>query len=214
MHEMNDTSKPCLTQIRVIEHWWDGIGNWKAWDSVWKSRNGRSHVASFRQTWSRLEWWDLPNDSQQQSRHSSRYTWWLSWCKVQHGRIWHHHSSILWVQGLQCQKCRQRITRCHPRRAYPVLCWVCQIHLRSFYKAEFWARSFRCFERISRVPKRLKQIPQEDAQADAAVQTQRSAVERKDAPCALYFAYVSRFVLLISCLLSMEIVLFNLPAAH
>ena len=24
MDEMNDTNKPCLTQIRVIEHWWDG----------------------------------------------------------------------------------------------------------------------------------------------------------------------------------------------
>ena len=31
MDEMNDTNKPCLTQIRVIEHWWDdGIGNWTA----------------------------------------------------------------------------------------------------------------------------------------------------------------------------------------
>ena len=30
MDEMNDTNKPCLTQMRVIEHWWDGIGNWKA----------------------------------------------------------------------------------------------------------------------------------------------------------------------------------------
>jgi len=30
MGEMNDTNKPCLTQIRVIEHWWDGIGNWTA----------------------------------------------------------------------------------------------------------------------------------------------------------------------------------------
>ena len=29
MDEMNDTNKSCLTQIRVIEHWWDGI-NWKA----------------------------------------------------------------------------------------------------------------------------------------------------------------------------------------
>ena len=28
MDEMNDTNKSCLTQIRVIEHWWDGI-NWK-----------------------------------------------------------------------------------------------------------------------------------------------------------------------------------------
>ena len=24
MDEMNDTHKPCLTQIRVIERWWDG----------------------------------------------------------------------------------------------------------------------------------------------------------------------------------------------
>ena len=30
MDELNDTNKPCLTQMRVIEHWWDGIGNWKA----------------------------------------------------------------------------------------------------------------------------------------------------------------------------------------
>ena len=30
MDEMNDTEKPCLTQMRVIEHWWDGIGKWKA----------------------------------------------------------------------------------------------------------------------------------------------------------------------------------------
>ena len=30
MDEMNDTNKPCLTQIRAIEHWWDEIGNWKA----------------------------------------------------------------------------------------------------------------------------------------------------------------------------------------
>ena len=28
MDELND--KSCLTQMRVIEHWWDGIGNWKA----------------------------------------------------------------------------------------------------------------------------------------------------------------------------------------
>ena len=28
--ELNDTNKPCLTQMRVIEHWWDGIGKWKA----------------------------------------------------------------------------------------------------------------------------------------------------------------------------------------
>ena len=30
MDEMNDTEKPCLTQMRVIENWWDGIGKWKA----------------------------------------------------------------------------------------------------------------------------------------------------------------------------------------
>ena len=30
MDEMNDTNKACLTQKRVIEHWWDGIGNWEA----------------------------------------------------------------------------------------------------------------------------------------------------------------------------------------
>ena len=30
MDELNDTNKPCLTQMRVIENWWDGIGNWKA----------------------------------------------------------------------------------------------------------------------------------------------------------------------------------------
>jgi len=30
MDELNNTNKPCLTQMRVIEHWWDGIGNWKA----------------------------------------------------------------------------------------------------------------------------------------------------------------------------------------
>ena len=30
MDEMNDTNKPFLTQMRVIEHWWDGIGNSKA----------------------------------------------------------------------------------------------------------------------------------------------------------------------------------------
>ena len=29
MDEMNDANTPCLTQIRVIEHWWDGIGNWE-----------------------------------------------------------------------------------------------------------------------------------------------------------------------------------------
>ena len=30
MDEMNDTNKPCLTQVRMIENWWEGIGNWKA----------------------------------------------------------------------------------------------------------------------------------------------------------------------------------------
>ena len=30
MDELNDTNQPCLTQMRVIEHWWDGIGKWKA----------------------------------------------------------------------------------------------------------------------------------------------------------------------------------------
>ena len=30
MDELNDTNQPCLTQLRVIEHWWDGIGEWKA----------------------------------------------------------------------------------------------------------------------------------------------------------------------------------------
>ena len=30
MDELNDKNKPCLTQMRVIEHWWDGIGKWKA----------------------------------------------------------------------------------------------------------------------------------------------------------------------------------------
>ena len=30
MDELNDTNKPCLTQMSVIEHWWDGIGKWKA----------------------------------------------------------------------------------------------------------------------------------------------------------------------------------------
>ena len=30
MDELNDTNKPCLTQMRVIEHWWDGIRKWKA----------------------------------------------------------------------------------------------------------------------------------------------------------------------------------------
>ena len=31
MDELNDTNKPCLTQMRVIEHWWDGIGKWTAY---------------------------------------------------------------------------------------------------------------------------------------------------------------------------------------
>lgn len=30
MDELNDTNEPCLTQMRVIEHRWDGIGNWQA----------------------------------------------------------------------------------------------------------------------------------------------------------------------------------------
>ena len=30
MEGQNDTNKPCLTQMRVIESWWDGIGKWKA----------------------------------------------------------------------------------------------------------------------------------------------------------------------------------------
>ena len=30
MDELNDTNNPCLSQMRVIEHWWDGIGEWKA----------------------------------------------------------------------------------------------------------------------------------------------------------------------------------------
>ena len=30
MDELNDTNKPCLAQMRVIENWWDGIGKWKA----------------------------------------------------------------------------------------------------------------------------------------------------------------------------------------
>jgi len=30
MDELNDTNKPCLTQMRVIENWWDGIGKWTA----------------------------------------------------------------------------------------------------------------------------------------------------------------------------------------
>ena len=31
MGELNDTNKPCLTQMIVIENWWDGIGKWKAY---------------------------------------------------------------------------------------------------------------------------------------------------------------------------------------
>ena len=30
MDELNDTNKPITNQVRIIEHWWDGIGNWKA----------------------------------------------------------------------------------------------------------------------------------------------------------------------------------------
>ena len=29
MDELNDTNNSCLSQTRVIEHWWDGIGEWK-----------------------------------------------------------------------------------------------------------------------------------------------------------------------------------------
>ena len=29
MDELNDTNNPCLSHMRVIEHWWDGIGEWK-----------------------------------------------------------------------------------------------------------------------------------------------------------------------------------------
>ena len=31
MDELNDTNKHITSQIRVIEHWWDGIGRWKTW---------------------------------------------------------------------------------------------------------------------------------------------------------------------------------------
>ena len=30
MDELNDTNKPITNQVRMIENWWDGIGNWKA----------------------------------------------------------------------------------------------------------------------------------------------------------------------------------------
>ena len=30
MDELNDTNKSCLSQMSVIENWWDGIGKWKA----------------------------------------------------------------------------------------------------------------------------------------------------------------------------------------
>ena len=30
MDELNKTNNPCLSQMRVIEHWWDGIGEWNA----------------------------------------------------------------------------------------------------------------------------------------------------------------------------------------
>ena len=28
--ELNDTDKPITSQVRIIEHWWNGIGKWKA----------------------------------------------------------------------------------------------------------------------------------------------------------------------------------------
>ena len=28
--ELNDTDKPITSQVRIIEHWWYGIGKWKA----------------------------------------------------------------------------------------------------------------------------------------------------------------------------------------
>ena len=30
MDELNNTNKHCLTPVQVIEHWWDGIGKWRA----------------------------------------------------------------------------------------------------------------------------------------------------------------------------------------
>ena len=30
LDKLNDINKHISTQIRVIEHWWDGIGKWKA----------------------------------------------------------------------------------------------------------------------------------------------------------------------------------------
>ena len=30
MDELNGTNKPITSQVRIIEHWWDGIGQWKA----------------------------------------------------------------------------------------------------------------------------------------------------------------------------------------
>ena len=27
---LDDTDKPITSQVRIIEHWWDGIGKWKA----------------------------------------------------------------------------------------------------------------------------------------------------------------------------------------
>ena len=30
MDELNDTNKPITSRVRIIEHWWDGIGTWKA----------------------------------------------------------------------------------------------------------------------------------------------------------------------------------------
>ena len=28
--ELNNTENLIMTQMRLIEHWWDGIGQWKA----------------------------------------------------------------------------------------------------------------------------------------------------------------------------------------
>ena len=30
MDDLNDTDKDITSQVRVIEHWWDGIGKWRA----------------------------------------------------------------------------------------------------------------------------------------------------------------------------------------
>ena len=29
MDKLNDANKPITNQVWMIEHWWDGIGNWK-----------------------------------------------------------------------------------------------------------------------------------------------------------------------------------------